>query len=195
MIAFLHGTVVAIDATTAYLNVGGVGYAVQMPTSALSKLPAKGEEALVHTYLQVREDGVALFGFITQQEKASFERLISVSGIGPKVALAALSVFSPAELAEAIAAQDVALVGRIPGVGKKTAQRIILELKDSFGNLGAVGDGASAAAVGYRTQAREALLSMGFTEAEIEQALIDAPAAANELMLIQYALKHLNSLS
>ena len=127
MIAFLTGKLAGRSTTAAFIDVGGVGYAVSMSQASLAKLPEAGAEVHVLTYLQVREDALALFGFLSAEEKALFERLISVSGVGPKVALAALSSFSPRALADAIAAQDVALVSRIPGVGKKTASRIILE--------------------------------------------------------------------
>ena len=132
MIAFLKGVLAAKTATTAFIEVNGVGYAVGMSQASLSKLPEAGAAVEVHTFLQVRDDGLSLFGFLTLEEKALFERLIGVGGVGPKVALAALSAFSPAGLVAAVQAQDVAAVQRIPGVGKKTASRIILELKGSF---------------------------------------------------------------
>lgn len=192
MIAFLNGRLAAVSSDTAYIDVNGVGYAVGMSAQALSKLPEKGSQVSVFTYLQVRDDGVALFGFLSQQEKSLFLRLIGVSGVGPKVALAALSVFSPSELAAAIAAQDASLVARIPGVGKKTASRIILELKGSLddampGQISVFEDRSAERMAG----AREALLSMGFTSAEAELALKDAPEQASESVLLQYALKRL----
>ena len=128
MIAFLKGTLAGKTATTAYIEVNGVGYAVGMSQASLSKLPEAGAPVEVHTFLQVRDDALALYGFLALEEKALFERLIGVGGVGPKVALAALSAFSPAGLVAAVQAQDVAAVQRIPGVGKKTASRIILEL-------------------------------------------------------------------
>lgn len=196
MIAFLKGTLAAKTATTAFIEVAGIGYAVGMSQAALSKLPEAGAPVEVHTYLQVREDGLSLFGFLTLEEKALFERLISVSGVGPKVALAALSSFSPAALVAAVQAQDVAAVQRIPGVGKKTASRIILELKGSLdqGLDGLFGD-ASAPVVSAANLAgtREALLSMGFTSEEADLALKGAPEGASESVLLQYALKRLGS--
>ena len=151
----------------------------------------------VHTYLQVSDSGIALYGFLTLEEKALFERLIGVGGVGPKVALAALSAFSPAALVAAVQAQDVAAVQRIPGVGKKTASRIILELKGSFdqGIAGLFEDEAPIAAVMAErlAGAREALLSMGFTSAEAEVALKGAPEDGDESVLVQYALKRLGS--
>ena len=143
MIAFLKGTLAGKTATTAYIEVNGVGYAVGMSQASLSKLPETGAPVEVHTFLQVRDDALALYGFLALEEKALFERLIGVGGVGPKVALAALSAFSPAGLVAAVQAQDVAAVQRIPGVGKKTASRIILELKGSFDEgLASLFDGA-----------------------------------------------------
>ena len=196
MIAFLKGVLAGKTTTTAYVDVGGVGYAVGMSQSGLSKLPEAGNPIELHTYLQVREDGISLFGFLTLEEKALFERLIGVNGVGPKVALAALSVFSPQGLVSAVSAQDVAAVQKIPGVGKKTASRIVLELKGSFdeGLAGLFADEAPDAILSEQVQgAREALLSMGFTSAEADVALQGAPEGACESVLLQYALKRLGS--
>ena len=188
MIAFLKGVLAAKTATTAFIEVNGVGYAVGMSQASLSKLPEAGAAVEVHTFLQVRDDGLSLFGFLTLEEKALFERLIGVGGVGPKVALAALSAFSPAGLVAAVQAQDVAAVQRIPGVGKKTASRIILELKGSFDEgLAGLFDAANLAGT------REALLSMGFTSEEADVALKGAPEGAAESVLLQYALKRLGT--
>ena len=194
MIAFLEGTIAGRTPASAFLNVGGVGFEVGMSQASLSKLPEAGQRALVYTHLQVRDDGMSLFGFLSLEEKALFEKLITVSGVGPKVALAALSSYTPDQLADFIAAQDVAAVQRIPGIGKKTASRIILELKGSLdqgigGLFAQDGQAASQAMDG----ASEALLSMGFTSAEIELALKGAPDGASEASLLQYALKKLGS--
>ena len=194
MIAFLDGTVAGKTHACAYINVGGVGFEVGMSSSGLSKLPATGERVQVHTYLQVRDDGMALYGFLSLEEKALFERLITVSGVGPKVALAALSSYSPEQLAELIAAQDVAAVQRIPGIGKKTASRIILELKGSLDQgLGGLFADSAASSSSAMASAREALLSMGFTGTEVELSLKGAPEDATDAALIQYALKKLGS--
>ncbi|RNL40952.1 Holliday junction branch migration protein RuvA [Paraeggerthella hongkongensis] len=196
MIAFLKGTLAGKTTTTAYIEVSGVGYAVGMSQASLSKLPEAGSAVEVHTYLQVRDDGLSLFGFLSLEEKALFERLISVSGVGPKVALAALSSFTPAGLVSAISAQDVAAVQRIPGVGKKTASRIILELKGSLDQgLAGLFDENEAAPVQAESLkgAHEALLSMGFTAAEADLALKGSPEGADEGRLLQYALKRLGA--
>lgn len=197
MIAFLRGALAAKTAQGVVVDVGGVGYGVALSQASISRLPAVGEEVRILTYLQVSESGVALYGFLSEEEKALFERLISVSGVGPKVALAALSTFSAGALADAIASQDVALVQKIPGVGKKTAQRIILELKGSLdqgaeGLFGRSEDPASVIDERLRGAA-EALLSMGFTSAEADLALKGAPEGATEAALLQYALKRLGS--
>ena len=194
MIAFLDGVLAGKTLTSAYVNVSGVGFEVGMSASSLSKLPPDGERVLVYTHMQVRDDGMALFGFMSQEEKALFEKLITVSGVGPKVALAALSSYAPNQLADLIAAQDVAAVQRIPGIGKKTASRIILELKGSLdqgvGGLFAQNEQVVAKEL---EGAREALLSMGFTTAEIDLSLKGAPEGASEGALLQYALKKLGS--
>ena len=194
MIAFLEGVIAGKTLASVYLNVGGVGFEVGMSQAGLSKLPQVGEQVLVHTYLQVRDDGMSLFGFLSLEEKALFEKLITVSGVGPKVALAALSSYTPSELATLIAAQDIAAVQRIPGVGKKTASRIVLELKGSLdqgvGSLFAEDVQVVSKAV---EGAREALLSMGFTSAEADLALKGAPEDGTESTLLQYALKKLGA--
>lgn len=191
MIAFLNGILAGKTQDTAFIDVGGVGYAVGMAAGSLAKLPVTGERVQVYTHLNVREDAVSLYGFLSQEEKGLFLRLNSVSGIGPKVALSALSVFSPQQLVAAITSQDVALVSKIPGVGKKTASRIILELKGSL-DADLLGETATVAVAGSAIQGvQDALLSMGFTSAEIEVALKGASEQADEAVLLQYALKRL----
>lgn len=194
MIAFLEGIVAAKTLTSAFINVNGVGFEVGMSQSSLSKLPTVGERTLVHTYLQVRDDGMSLFGFADQEEKALFEKLITVSGIGPKVALAALSSYTPDKLADLIAAQDIAAIQRIPGIGKKTASRIVLELKGSLDQgIGSLFEQDEAVSNKALEGAKEALLSMGFTSAEVDLALKGAPEGGTESSLLQYALKKLGS--
>ena len=197
MIAFLSGEVAAVlPPSTAYIDVCGVGYAVAMPGGSLAKLEV-GKPVRVLTYLSVSDNGLGLYGFLSEEEKALFEKLIGVSKVGPKMALAALSTYTPRELADAIAAQDIARVSRIPGVGKKTAERIILELKGTLERgletLFDEGVGAGAANNAALAGATEALLAMGFTSAEADVALKGAPEAAAEGALLQYALKRLGS--
>lgn len=194
MIAFLEGVLAGKTLTGAYVNVAGIGFEVGMSQSSLAKLPEAGKPVSVYTYLQVRDDGMSLYGFMSLEEKALFEQLITVSGVGPKVALAALSAYSPEQLAGAIAAQDVAAVQRIPGVGKKTASRIILELKGSLDEgLSSLFEEAAPSVNPAVSAAREALLSMGFTSAEADLALKGVPEGATESALLQYALKKLGA--
>ena len=199
MISFVRGRLVAKTPTSALVDVNGMGLEVFMAQGSLAKLPQAGEEVLIQTYFQVREDAFALYGFLSSEEKGLFEKLIAVSGIGPKVALAALSFYSPAQLVEAVMAQDVARVAKIPGVGKKTASRIILELKGSLEKEGltlfdAAGDEAGSSAEGSAAAGIvEALLSMGFTDQEAQLAIKGAPEGASEGALLQYALKRLGS--
>ena len=199
MIAFLNGRLAGKTPQAALVEVAGVGYEVLMSQAALSKLPSLGEAVQVLTYLQVGESGIALYGFLSMEEKSLFEKLIGVTGVGPKVALAALSTFSPNALAEAVAAQDVALVAKIPGVGKKTASRIILELKGSLDTMSRslFAQGANRGTDLSETQnaclkeVKGALLSMGLSSAEADVALRGGPADAGEQELLRYALKRL----
>ena len=189
MIAFLTGRVAARAAGHALIEVGGIGYRLIMSTSSLAALPAEGDEVTVHTYLHVREDELTLYGFESEEERALFEALIGVSGVGPKVALAILSGLRPDALRTALARDDVALLSSVPGVGKKTAQRLLIDLKDKLGapDLGGQGGGSSHAAV----EAREALLSMGFSPAEAAAGLRDVPDGASTEQLLKSALKTL----
>jgi len=215
VIAFLNGTLAGMSSQYAYIEVGGVGYQVNMSQLALSRLPEVGQPVRVLTYLQASEAGLALFGFLREDERALFEKLITVSGVGPKVALAALSTYSPSDFVAAVAAGDVGSVQKIPGVGKKTASRIILELKggldqgalslfDASGepspaSRGALVSGALAAgdadSAGSAQAAfkdiAHALMGMGFSPAEVDLALEDAPADASESQVLQYALRRL----
>lgn len=196
MIAFLKGVMAGRTSDAAFIEVNGVGFQVGMPASDIAKLPEKGEPVALFTHLAVREDAMTLYGFLTQESKALFERLISVSGVGPKVALAALGTFKPEELANAIAAQDVKAVSSIPGVGKKTAQRMILELKGSLEQQQTedLFSQETAAAAERLQGARDALLAMGFSLAEADLALKDAPEEKKtEGALLQYALRRLGA--
>ncbi|MBO4280222.1 MAG: Holliday junction branch migration protein RuvA, partial [Lachnospiraceae bacterium] len=131
MIAFLHGELYGVTETSAIVECAGVGYEAVMPASDLENLPDAGEQVRIFTYLNVNENtGVNLFGFLTQESLAMFKLLITVSGVGPKVAVGILSVLPPTELARAIFADDAKAISKAPGVGGKLASKIILELKD-----------------------------------------------------------------
>ncbi|MEL6613467.1 MAG: Holliday junction branch migration protein RuvA, partial [Bacteroidota bacterium] len=151
MITYVSGTLVAKKPTEAVIDVQGLGYEVLIPASSFDKLPAVGSPAKLLTIHHVREDAALLFGFATDAERALFREMTSVSGVGPKLALAALSAMAPAELRAAVIADDAAMLTRIPGVGKKTAQRLCVELRDRLAKLDGLGqadlggDGESAA--------------------------------------------------
>jgi Holliday junction DNA helicase RuvA len=168
MIARLRGKPVGRGAEGLILDVNGVGYLVHATPRALAK--ADGAELTVETYLHVREDALSLYGFADGEERELFIQLLSVSGIGPKVALAIVSGSAPAELKRAIAREDTARFQAIPGIGKKTAQRVVLELKEKLtgSELVPIGekDGDDAHLV-----AREALVELGYSLVEAEQAL------------------------
>jgi len=199
MIAFLAGTLAHKAAGKLYLEVNGVGYELAASTRTLSSLGSRGEDALLYTYMHVRENEVALFGFCDEEEKRVFLALIDISGIGPKVALAVLSSLQPRMLAGAVATEDIALISSVPGIGKKTAQRLIIELKgkleavfpadmgdtspDTQAASGSAGEQQSALA-----DAQAALFSMGFSAAEIAEAFTGAPADASSEALLKYAL-------
>jgi Holliday junction DNA helicase RuvA len=193
MIAFLRGRVVGYDAHSVVIDVGGVGYRVLLSTQSLAAISEKDGEVTILTSLITREDSMTLYGFVTEQEQQLFERLITVSGVGPKVALSALSVFNAATLQQVIVDEDVARVSTIPGIGKKTAQRIILELRGvlDLREQRATSAGAGPAAM---TRATEALLGMGFTTTEVALALKGYEGDIDDVgALLRFGLKRLGA--
>jgi Holliday junction DNA helicase RuvA len=169
VIARLRGRPVARDAGGMVLDVGGVGYRLHATPAALRKAEGDGEVAL-ETHLHVREDALELYGFAEPGERELFAQLLSVSGVGPRVALAIVSGYSPAELRRAIAGEDAALFQTIPGIGKKTAQRVVLELKEKIAPLAAVGAPGLGAGDGH-VVARDALVELGYSVGEAEHRL------------------------
>jgi len=197
MIAFLRGTVFSKGAQTLVLDVNGVGYSVTMSTRALAAVGSVGDVATVFTYLQVREDGLFLFGFASEDERYLFEKLISVSGVGPKVAISALSSYSASELMGIIATEDTTRMAKVPGVGKKTAQRIIVDLKGSLEALDAAGPAGGEPVSVTGDEASEAvlaLLSMGFTAEEANLALKGYTGSSDVQEIVRYALRRLGNL-
>jgi holliday junction DNA helicase RuvA len=169
VISRLRGRPVAWDADGLVLDVNGVGYRLFATPTAVRK--ADGEdEVVLETYLNVREDAMQLYGFGDAEERVLFEQLLAVSGVGPKVALAIVSGYSPAELRRAIVREDDALFQTIPGIGKKTAQRVVLELKEKIAPLAAVEAPHLGAGDGHIV-ARDALVELGYSAAEAEQRL------------------------
>ena len=168
MISRLRGKPVGRRVDGLVLDVGGVGYLVQATPSAL-RLAARDEEVTVETYLHVREDALQLYGFADTEERELFEHLLSVSGVGPKVALAIVSGSRPADLRRAIALDDTARFEAIPGIGRKTAQRVVMELKEKLGTVAASPESAPAPDL----VARDALVELGYTVVDAERALAE----------------------
>lgn len=182
-----------MDASGVIIDVGGVGYRVLLSTQSLAALGERGAEVMVLTSMIVREDSMTLYGFMTEHEQQLFERLITVSGVGPKVALSALSAFSADALQQIIVAEDVAKVSTIPGIGKKTAQRIILELRGALDTGGQAASGSDTSPVAT-AQAAEALLNMGFTAAEASLALKGYEGDTGDVAaLVRFGLKRLGA--
>jgi Holliday junction DNA helicase RuvA len=167
MIARLRGRPVSRGPEGLVLDVGGVGYLVQATPRALARATGDGEVS-VETYLHVREDALQLYGFADPAERLLFEQLLSVSGVGPKVALAIVSGSTPEELRRAIALEDTARFEAIPGIGRKTAQRVVLELKSSVAAEAVASSGESPHVV-----ARDALVELGWSVVDAERALAD----------------------
>ena len=188
MIASVRGEVTVRRADHVVVECGGVGYRLAVSAHTLRSVPAAGEETLLHTHLVLRDDGMHLFGFASEEERELFLMLVGVQGVGPKVALAVLSGGSPRELTNAMAAGDAARFQAVPGIGKRTAERIIVELREKVAGE-AVSDAIQVTASDDpRTLAREGLLGLGFAPAEADQ-LLDTAAGETPEDLISAALR------
>ena len=176
MISSLRGKLETLGVDWAIVNVGGVGFQVYMPTSTMSALGPVGGEVKLHTHLHLREDNVTLYGFSSADELALFQTLISVSGLGPRLALTMLSAMNVEQLAMAIATGSVDLLTTIPGIGKKVANRLVLELKETIG-AGWISTPATQLAQ-ENTDVLGALISMGYTVAEATKAVGSLPAGS-----------------
>ncbi len=178
MITSIHGILEACRADQAILRVDGFSLRVFAPSSTLNRLNEPGREVSLYTHFQVREDGMALYGFLNEEDRNAFERLLAVSGVGPKVALALLSAMDAPTLYKAIADEDQQRLGLAPGIGKRLAARLILELKGKLPSLGALGGAAGMAAGASgttRAEALEALIGLGYSSAEANAALTKIP--------------------
>ncbi len=191
MIGRIAGTLIAKAPPQIVIDVQGVGYEIDVPMSTFYGLPATGEKVSVYTHLTVREDAHLLYGFSTDQERAAFRQLLKISGIGPKVALSVLSGMSVSELGQTIAAQETARLVRIPGVGKKTAERLLLELKGKFGAESGVSVGATPAGASAGSDVLNALLALGYNEREAAMAMKTVPEGATVSDGIRLALRAL----
>ena len=188
MIGRLRGTLLNKQPPTLLIEVGGVGYDVEAPLSTFAVLPAVNQEAVLHTHLAVREDAQVLYGFATLGERDLFRDLIKVSGIGAKLALTILSGTDADELARCVRDDDVAALTRLPGIGRKTAQRLLVELRDRMpGDLagGPGATGGTARPQSPENDAREALISLGFKPDDAARRLrevADPSLSAEELI-------------
>ncbi len=196
MINRLRGQLVEKNGDGVVLDVGGVGYRVATSLGTLDALPPLGEECVMHTRMVVREDAMLLFGFATKEERTTFDALIGVSKVGPKLALAVLSAMSPAEIAEAVARGDVLKFASVPGLGRKSAERLVLELKGRdiavFAPEPAIsGDGGGGG--GPYMEAREALTGLGYSLEEAEKALNSIPPQETVEKYIKEALRRIGS--
>lgn len=186
MIGRIRGVLLEKTPPTICMDVGGIGYEIDVPMSTLYKLPGVGAEVTLHTHLQVREDAHILYGFSTSAERTAFRSLIKVTGVGARIALAVLSGMSVEELSSAITLQETGRLTQVPGIGKKTAERLLLELR---GKLGADIGAAVPAVIGGQSDILNALLSLGYSSAETQKALKTLPADVEVAEGIRLALK------
>ena len=201
MISYVRGELAAIEEQKAVIDVGGVGYGVYMPQQAMTLLPAVGSTVKLYTYLNVKEDAMQLFGFLTRDDLEIFRLVIGVSGIGPKGGLNILSSMSPDELRFAIMSGDAKAISAAPGIGKKTAEKLIVELRDKVDieemlehAAHGSGEGAAAAAVDGDMQAEavQALVALGYGSAESMRAVKKtSPECATVEDILKEALKYL----
>ena len=193
MIGHLRGRLVAKHPPQLVVDVGGVGYEVEAPMSTFYGLPATGAEVQLHTHLVVREDAHVLYGFGTERERSLFRELIKVSGVGPRIALAILSGVSVDEFQRCVDGHDVAALVRVPGIGRKTAERLVIEMRDRLGGLPGPSTGAGGGGVGpsgAQAEAFAALVALGYKAPEITRLLqkVD-PSVSSTEELIRHALR------
>ncbi len=187
MIGRLRGMIAARYAETVVLDVAGVGYEIAVTPRGLVDLPSVGDEAVIHTHLHVREDQLALFGFPDEDQRNLFRLLLGVSGVGPKVALAILGTLSPDDLRRAVLTEDADALTMVPGIGKRSAQKLMLELRPKLDMPDAELPSSGSAIA----EVREALEGLGYQAAEIRQALQEIPADAGVEDMLRAALQQL----
>ena len=199
MIHRLRGQLVEKDLDGALLDVGGVGYRAAASATTLQTLPGLGEECVLHTRMVVREDAMLLFGFATRDERAAFDTLTAISKVGPKLALSVLSQMSPPQMAEAVARGDVMKFAAVPGLGRKTAERLVVELKGKdlafFAPepVVAQSNGGTSSPGGPYMDAREALVGLGYSLEEAERALNEVAPQETVEGYIKEALRRIGS--
>lgn len=202
MIAYLHGKIAYLKSDSCFIDVGGVGYRVFITSLTRSRLHLH-DEVTLYTYLSVREDAMLLYGFIEQTDHDIFCKLISVSKIGPKAAMGLLSALPGAKLVRAVQNKQVSLLTNAPGIGKKTAERLVLELKDKFSDIAVADEAVDEQLLidappeepdDIYGEAAEALQQLGYTRAEISAALKKAKNVSSAEDIIKFALRELSSL-
>ena len=194
MIYNVKGILTYADPAFAVVECGGVGFKCYISMTTLRQLPSPNKEVNLYTYLAVREDALDLFGFYDMDELEAFKLLISVSGVGPKAAMAILSVLPPDRLSIAVSGGDVRAIQQANGVGKKTAERVVLELKDKMAGIGgaaaaAVAEGMQTAATGNASEAVEVLVSLGFERSDAAMAVSKLDPSLSVDQMINAALK------
>ncbi|MCC8027625.1 MAG: Holliday junction branch migration protein RuvA [Clostridium sp.] len=209
MISYVKGPLVAVNEDIIVVEAGAVGLAIHVPVSLLPELPGLGAEVTVHTYFQVREDAMTLYGFLSRQDRDMFRQLIGVNGIGPKGALGILSALRPDDLRIAIVSEDVKALAKAPGIGTKTAQRLILDLKDKIsmddvlagmaGSAAAEAGGTGVSAFGLAEAAKEAvqaLVALGYSNTEASRAVkqVEVTEGMTAEDVLKASLKHLSFL-
>lgn len=199
MISYVKGPLVDIFEDTVVIEAGYIGLEIHVPLSVLEHLPGIGMETVLYTYFQVKEDGMCLYGFLNRQDLRMFRQLISVSGIGPKGALGVLSAMTPDELRVAIVSGDAKAISRAPGIGVKTAQRVILDLKDKIDMTEvlpaqfAAAEGPETSAGGVAKEAVDALVALGYSQAEANRAVgkVEVTEKMTAEDVLKASLKHL----
>jgi Holliday junction DNA helicase RuvA len=195
MIAWLHGVLLEKQPPMILLNVNGVGYELEAPLSTFYDLPAVHEEVSLYVHMVVREDAQLLFAFSSANQRDLFRSLIKVNGVGPKVALAVLSTLSVQELMQCMASEDLSRLMRVPGIGKKTAQRLLVEMKDRlekvFADM-ALEPGDAIAPADERQDAISALVSLGYKQGDASRVVGQLPADLSSEQIIRQALRHLS---
>ena len=208
MIAYVQGILENLEIDKAVIDVGGIGYEVNISASTCDRMPGIGDNVKLYTYMNVKEDEMSLFGFLTRDEIRMFRMLITVSGIGPKGALSILSVFDTDDLRFAILAGDVKTISKAPGIGKKTAERLVLELRDKISNADiteteGIGQAAGSASTGKssgedassRDEAVEALAALGYNATDAMKAVRKVLSNSDEKLdteaILKLALKEL----
>ncbi len=192
MIGRLTGVLAAKNPPQILLDVQGVGYDLDVPMSTFYNLPAAGEKVSLQTHLIVREDGHYLYGFLTEEERVAFRQLLKITGVGARIALAVLSGLSVRELAQAVARQEAGRLVKIPGIGKKTAERLLLELRDRLPKAMSTESAASLAAPSATDDILNALMALGYSEKEVLPALKSLPEGVAVSEGIRQALKLLS---